>query len=105
MHLLYVSLFGLGANFGGAAVEPLRPHDATKAALGRGPNNTYPVCHRLSALFSLQAEEEKRAYNVENTYQTWLEAGQLHCGVGRAGWGLFDKKHNEQWVDGCVPEI
>ena len=76
-------------------------HDASKVATG----TNYPACATLPRLLAEQEEEEKRSYNLVQTYQTWQEAGQLHCGMERVGLGLVDKKHNEQWVEGCVEEI
>ena len=75
--------------------------DATKVKSGA----TYPVCARLPALFLRQGEEEARRYDVEQGYQTLLDAGQLNCGKKRVGWGLVGKKHYEPWLRGCVPEI
>lgn len=66
---------------------------------------TYPVCARLSLLYAQQGEEEKRRYDVEQGYQTLLDADLLHCGKERVGWGIMGKKHNEQWRQGCIAEI
>jgi len=75
--------------------------DWSKVASG----SNYPICSRLSALFAQQSAEEKRKYTLEQTYQTWLDAGQLNCGVERVGWGLLEKKHNERWLQGCIAGI
>lgn len=80
-----------------------RRFDVSKAQ--SASRSTYPVCARLASLFVQQAEEEKRRYDIEQGYQTLLDADLLNCGKERVGWGIMSKKHNEQWRQGCVAEI
>jgi len=76
-------------------------HDAQKATASK----TYPACTRLKGFYEELTLEEQERYNVENTYQTWMDAGALHCGKERVGWGLLGRKHNELWKAGCVTEV
>lgn len=102
MHFSLMLFTAFGGSFLAFASKPFPfRFDKIKAA----SNSNYPTCQNLPVLFKQLDEEEQRRYNMEQNYQTWLESGLLNCGKWRVGWGIFGKRHNELWKEGCITEI